>query len=227
MKSGQWRGYHRDAVTGYGISDAFRDAELLAAALGQALGAVTEETAALMLYQRRRDQELREIFEITCRLAAYPPVPAFVELQKAAKRRHRQAGGGAGRPAGPGRAAARHRLIGHRPHGRRPTACRSPSRWRPPDAHQEASRLPQPGDRQLAVGLLAAGRGFGHSADSVHHDARGGSIRGLRAQRRAYRAEARRPDRRYGAPGLRCAGLPTAPSRAGGAEDRAPRSDLG
>jgi flavin-dependent dehydrogenase len=75
-------GYHRDAVTGYGISDAFRDAELLAAALDQALGAATEETAALARYQRRRDQELREIFEITCRLAAYPPAPAFIELQK-------------------------------------------------------------------------------------------------------------------------------------------------
>ena len=24
----------------------------------------------------------REIFEITCRLAAYPPVPTFIELQK-------------------------------------------------------------------------------------------------------------------------------------------------
>jgi flavin-dependent dehydrogenase len=75
-------GYHRDAVTGYGISDAFRDAEFLAAALDQALGGVTEETAALTMYQRRRDQELREILEITCRLAAYPPVPAFIELQK-------------------------------------------------------------------------------------------------------------------------------------------------
>ena len=75
-------GYHRDAVTGYGISDAFRDADFLAAALDQALGAVAEETAALALYQRRRDQELREIFDITWRLAAYPPVSAFIELQK-------------------------------------------------------------------------------------------------------------------------------------------------
>jgi flavin-dependent dehydrogenase len=74
-------GYHRDAVTGYGISDAFRDAEFLAVALDQALGA-GEEAAALSLYQQRRDRALREIFEITCRLAAYPPVPAFIELQK-------------------------------------------------------------------------------------------------------------------------------------------------
>ena len=75
-------GYHRDAVTAHGISDAFRDAELLAVAIDQALGAGAEETAALALYQRQRDQALREIFEITCRLGAYPAVPAFIELQK-------------------------------------------------------------------------------------------------------------------------------------------------
>jgi flavin-dependent dehydrogenase len=75
-------GYHRDAVTAHGISDAFRDAELLAVAIDQALGAGAEETAALAGYQRQRYQALRELFEITCRLAAYPAVPAFIELQK-------------------------------------------------------------------------------------------------------------------------------------------------
>jgi flavin-dependent dehydrogenase len=76
-------GYYRDAVTAYGISDAFRDAELLAVALDQALcGAVEEEGAALAGYEQQRGQALREIFEITCQLAAYPPVPRFVELQK-------------------------------------------------------------------------------------------------------------------------------------------------
>jgi flavin-dependent dehydrogenase len=75
-------GYYRDAVTAHGISDAFRDAEFLAIAIDQALGAGAEETTALARYQRQRDQALREIFEITCRLAAYPPVPAFIELQK-------------------------------------------------------------------------------------------------------------------------------------------------
>jgi flavin-dependent dehydrogenase len=75
-------GYYRDAITAYGISDAFRDAELLAVALDQALDEDGEETTALAAYQQQRDQALREIFEITCRLAAYPPVPRFVELQK-------------------------------------------------------------------------------------------------------------------------------------------------
>jgi 2-polyprenyl-6-methoxyphenol hydroxylase-like FAD-dependent oxidoreductase len=75
-------GYHRDAVTAYGISDAFRDAELLATALDLALTGGAEAAAALAGYQRQRDEALREVFELTCRLAAYPPVPTFVELQK-------------------------------------------------------------------------------------------------------------------------------------------------
>jgi flavin-dependent dehydrogenase len=75
-------GYYRDAVTAYGISDAFRDAELLAVALDQALDGDAEETTALAAYQQHRDQALREVFEITCRLSAYPPVPTFIELQK-------------------------------------------------------------------------------------------------------------------------------------------------
>jgi flavin-dependent dehydrogenase len=77
-------GYHRDAVTAYGISDAFHHAELLAVALDQALHADTdtEQAAALGRYQQQRDQALREVFQLTCQLAAYPPVPRFVQLQK-------------------------------------------------------------------------------------------------------------------------------------------------
>jgi flavin-dependent dehydrogenase len=75
-------GYHRDAITAHGISDAFRDAEFLAVALDQVLSAGAEENTALARYQQQRDQALGEIFDITCRLAAYPPVPAFTGLQK-------------------------------------------------------------------------------------------------------------------------------------------------
>jgi flavin-dependent dehydrogenase len=75
-------GYYRDATTAYGISDAFRDAELLAVALDQALRGAVKESTALAGYQQQRDRALAEIFEITCRLAAYPPVPTFIELQK-------------------------------------------------------------------------------------------------------------------------------------------------
>jgi flavin-dependent dehydrogenase len=75
-------GYYRDAITAYGMSDAFRDAELLAVALDQALDGDDEETTALAAYQRQRDRAFQEIFELTCRLGAFPPVPAFIELQK-------------------------------------------------------------------------------------------------------------------------------------------------
>jgi flavin-dependent dehydrogenase len=75
-------GYHRDAVTGHGLSDAYRDADLLAVALDQALRGDTDESTALTGYQHHRDRALRDIFELTCTLASYPPVPEFVELQK-------------------------------------------------------------------------------------------------------------------------------------------------
>jgi hypothetical protein len=51
-------------------------------ALDRALDGSAEEATALASYQRQRNQALQEIFEITRRLAAYPPVPRFIELQK-------------------------------------------------------------------------------------------------------------------------------------------------
>jgi len=75
-------GYHRDAVTGHGLSDAYRDAELLATALHQALRGDLDPDAALAGYQRQRDRALREVFDLTVALAGYPPVPDFVVLQK-------------------------------------------------------------------------------------------------------------------------------------------------
>lgn len=75
-------GYHRDAITGHGISDAFRDAELLAVALDRALRDPAGELEALECYATERERMLREIFEITCELSTMPPLPRFVELQK-------------------------------------------------------------------------------------------------------------------------------------------------
>jgi 2-polyprenyl-6-methoxyphenol hydroxylase-like FAD-dependent oxidoreductase len=75
-------GFHRDAVSAHGISDAFRDAELLAVALHHALRGDTDEVTALAGYQSRRDLALREIFDLTCALVMYPPVPRFVALMR-------------------------------------------------------------------------------------------------------------------------------------------------
>lgn len=75
-------GYHRDAITALGISDAFRDAELLAGALDEALRDPASEGHALAAYGRNRDELARELFELTVALAAYPPRDRFLDLQK-------------------------------------------------------------------------------------------------------------------------------------------------
>jgi hypothetical protein len=41
-----------------------------------------DEATALAAYHAARDEQLREIFEITCELTTYPPTDRFVELQK-------------------------------------------------------------------------------------------------------------------------------------------------
>lgn len=74
--------YHRDPITGHGISDAYRDAELLADALDPALRGERSLPAALTDYRRRTDEARREIFDITCALADFPPVSRFVALQR-------------------------------------------------------------------------------------------------------------------------------------------------
>jgi 2-polyprenyl-6-methoxyphenol hydroxylase-like FAD-dependent oxidoreductase len=75
-------GYHRDAITGHGITDAFRDAELLAVALGRALNGEASERDALAAYGRARDRALAPILDITCRLAGFPPPAEFTGLQR-------------------------------------------------------------------------------------------------------------------------------------------------
>src|SRR5207237_6302045 len=62
-------GYHRDAITAQGITDAFRDAELLS----EAIVAGTSEGSSLMNelvgYERRRNEAVMPIYEMTCDLA--------------------------------------------------------------------------------------------------------------------------------------------------------------
>ena len=74
-------GYHRDPVTGHGLSDAYRDAELLAVALDGALRGTCDPDEALGGYGRRRDRALREVFDLTCAMVAYPSAHRFAALQ--------------------------------------------------------------------------------------------------------------------------------------------------
>jgi flavin-dependent dehydrogenase len=79
-------GYHRDPVTGHGITDAFRDAELAARAIDQVLRGERTERPAFRHYHRLRDELIREVFEATVAMAAYPPIDEFVEHQKQVSR---------------------------------------------------------------------------------------------------------------------------------------------
>jgi flavin-dependent dehydrogenase len=74
--------YFRDAITGHGITDAFRDAELLARTLGSILAGEVDEHHAMARYHSQRDELVAELFDLTTALALYPPVDEFAELQK-------------------------------------------------------------------------------------------------------------------------------------------------
>jgi 2-polyprenyl-6-methoxyphenol hydroxylase-like FAD-dependent oxidoreductase len=62
-----------DPITGQGISDAFRDAELLADAVDAGLGGRQPLAAALAGYQRQRDRASLPMYEFTAQLAALAP----------------------------------------------------------------------------------------------------------------------------------------------------------
>jgi flavin-dependent dehydrogenase len=66
-------GYHKDAVTAQGISDAFRDAEAVAAAIDDALGGARRWEDALGDYQATRDRLTGPMFDLTCQLASPEP----------------------------------------------------------------------------------------------------------------------------------------------------------
>ena len=74
-------GYNKDPITAQGINDAFRDAELLAAAIDQALTGTRSFADAMGDYQRTRDQHVRPMYEFTCQLATLePPPPEMQQL---------------------------------------------------------------------------------------------------------------------------------------------------
>jgi 2-polyprenyl-6-methoxyphenol hydroxylase-like FAD-dependent oxidoreductase len=64
-------GYFKDPITAHGISDALRDAELLARALTEALENPAKEEQALAEYERIRDEISHDFFDVTEQVAAY------------------------------------------------------------------------------------------------------------------------------------------------------------
>ena len=67
-------GYVLDPITAQGISDALRDAELLADAAAAGFGGVRPLDAALARYQRERDRSALPMYRFTTDLAAFHPL---------------------------------------------------------------------------------------------------------------------------------------------------------
>ena len=68
-------GYNKDFITAQGISDAFRDAELCAAALDESFAVPGSFDVAMGEYQSTRDEHVLPMFEFTCQLATLEPPP--------------------------------------------------------------------------------------------------------------------------------------------------------
>ena len=73
-------GYNKDPITAQGITDAFRDAELCAAALDETFGGGRAFDEAMSGYQRARDAAAMPMYEFTTQMATLEPPPP--ELQQ-------------------------------------------------------------------------------------------------------------------------------------------------
>lgn len=76
--------YHKDFITAQGIQDAFRDAELCAVALDQALTGTRGFDEAMGGYQSARDEQVLPIYEFTGLLASLEPPPPDLQRLLAA-----------------------------------------------------------------------------------------------------------------------------------------------
>jgi flavin-dependent dehydrogenase len=74
-------GYHRDPITGHGMTDALRGAELLATALHRVLDGAEDDDAAMAAYQAQRDAWSDDVFAITRAIGAFPDPETFLQLQ--------------------------------------------------------------------------------------------------------------------------------------------------
>jgi 2-polyprenyl-6-methoxyphenol hydroxylase-like FAD-dependent oxidoreductase len=68
-------GYNRDFITGFGIGDAFLDAEACAEALDAALSGRRPFDEAMAGYQSARDERVMPFYELTTELATLEPPP--------------------------------------------------------------------------------------------------------------------------------------------------------
>jgi flavin-dependent dehydrogenase len=79
-------GFHKDPILAQGISDAFRDAELLANAIDAGFAGQAPLEEALRDYEQRRNDVALPGYEQNCAAASFMPPPPAIMAQRAATR---------------------------------------------------------------------------------------------------------------------------------------------
>jgi 2-polyprenyl-6-methoxyphenol hydroxylase-like FAD-dependent oxidoreductase len=84
-------GYHKDPVTALGISDAFRDAEAVSAALDDTFSGRRPYDAAMAVCHKARDDASFALYGLTCQFAKNEPPPTDMQQLLDAVSRSREA----------------------------------------------------------------------------------------------------------------------------------------
>ena len=77
-------GYHKDPITAQGISDAFRDAELLSDAVDRHLGGGQPFDEAMAAYEAARNAAVQSMYDFTFEMASLAPPPPDMQRLLAA-----------------------------------------------------------------------------------------------------------------------------------------------
>ena len=86
-------GYHKDPITAQGITDAFRDAELLADAIDDTFAGRLSNEDALAGYEQKRNEAVMPMYQLTCDLAKLQPPPPEMQSLFAALRDNEEQSG--------------------------------------------------------------------------------------------------------------------------------------
>lgn len=98
-------GYNKDSITAQGITDSFKQAELLSEAINAGFSGRKPLEDALAEYERRRNEDAFPMYEFTCQLGALaPPPPEMFQLFEALRWNQEEAGRFLGLTAGTVRA---------------------------------------------------------------------------------------------------------------------------
>lgn len=86
-------GYHKDPITAQGITDGFRDAELLADAIDDIFAGRLSTEDALTAYEQERNELVMPMYQLTCDLAKLQPPPPQMQSLFAALRDNEEESG--------------------------------------------------------------------------------------------------------------------------------------